>query len=121
MAVAYPGGVPLPLIAGASHEEMESFQTNDVQDGPSRREILTASPPAAFSVSWVLTATEMDTFDTWWRDTTIRGALNFDMDLYVGNALRTHELQFQAPPRKTLLGKIWRVTARLTAIDLNYG
>ena len=121
MAVAYPGTLPLPLARGSTHFEMDANERNDVKDGPPRIERLTSAPPSMFTVTWRLKPAEMDTFDTWWKDTTLRGALQFTMNLYVGDELRTHTLQFDAPPRMTLQGKLWTVKAKLVAIDKNYG
>lgn len=120
MAIAWLSRLPIPLISGASNQELKNIQHNEVETGPARFELLSEHGPAKFNVSWLFTDLENQLFEGWYKHELSFGAKAFDMDLKVGAGLKSHECYFLGHHKSSMSGKLNKVKATLLIIEKQY-
>lgn len=121
MAEQFANGVPNPLVQGHSVQNESHVRSNDTITGAPRYELISASRPSFFNVSWNLSQDQFNVFEGWFKYTIGFGSKAFDLDLFVGAGLVGHECYFQnGTYNASLVGRRWNVTATLLAVEKQY-
>lgn len=121
MALAYPTNLPIPLVSGYTHSDIEKVDIVKVETGPPRVELISEDGPSFPSVSWLFKPLEFKVFEGWYKHTLNFGEKSFDIRLKVGMGIEVHECYFNKPYKPSLQGKLWKVSANLIAIEKKYG
>jgi len=120
MAVAYPTNLVIPLVGNYSQADSNKVRRNDVETGPPRFELLSEHGPGFFTATWLFSPVDFQVFEGWFNFELTFGSESFDMDIQVGAGLKEHEFYFDKPYASKLVGKLWRVSARLIAVEKQY-
>ena len=121
MAEQFAIGVPNPLVSGHSFQNEAHVRANDTITGAPRYELLSESRPTFFNVSWNLSQDQFNAFEGWFKYGITFGSKPFDLDLFVGAGLVSHECYFQnGTYTSNLVGRRWNVTATLLVVEKQY-
>ena len=122
-SIDYPDSVlPGPLVSNASHVETQRLLRTDMDSGYAVVRKQFTQVPVNFNIQLLLTQPALSYFQAWFSGTLDYGLNWFNMDLPVGDALLSqHECRFLSNPKYTLDGVLWRVTAKIEALELNLG
>jgi len=117
MAVDFPVGIPNPTVTGYSFQNETHTRSNDVITGPPRVELLSESRPTYYNVTWALNQNQFNVFEGWFKWVTAFGSKSFNLDMYVGEGLKTHECYFRnGTYNSSLIGRRWTITTTLFAV-----
>lgn len=119
MSVAYPA-IPIPLVTGYSHPDSQKTRFNNFNTGPPDFVLLSEHGPSFPKVNWLFKDADFATFEAFYKDDLVFGAISFDMNLSVGAGLKLHECYFSRPYKPSLQGKLWKVTADLVTVEKQY-
>ncbi|MCK5614628.1 hypothetical protein KAR91_72860 [Candidatus Pacearchaeota archaeon] len=122
MAVDYPNALPGVLVNQYSASEQSHTRSNAVISGAPRFQLLSDVMPFFASVAWSFDALEFQSFEAWFKLSTIYGAIAFNIDLNIGAGFVPHECYFTGnrPYVHSLVGKRIRVTASLVATEKQF-
>ena len=121
--INYPDSVlPGPLVASASHTETKRLLRTDMDSGYSVVRKRFTRVPVNFTVQLLLNQSALSYFQAWFAGSLDYGLNWFNMDLPVGESLLSqHECRFLDNPKYTLDGLLWRVSAKIEAIEMILG
>ncbi len=121
MPAQYPLGLRTILRADKARSQAAAFGMAAPRRGPAYVEPTGTDNPYFFSVSWLFSAAEAQTFREWFETTLQRGTLDFTMPVRVEDGLRELTLRFM--PDGILdtreEGQLWRYSATLTTRSLS--
>lgn len=122
--IDYPVSVlPLPLVfASPSHSEKERLLRTQMDSGFEVVRKRFTRIPVNFSFELILTQGALSFFQAWFAEEIDFGLNFFNMDMPVGDSLlSSHEVRFLENPKYTLNGKLWKVSAKIEALEINLG
>ena len=115
MNPVYPEGLPRGLHSGRSYQLTSPLQRTELSSGRARQRRVFTSVPVAAQVSWLFDGLQGETFEYWWRDALVDGALWFEcpLDMPQGYALYTARFTgpYSGPSR--VGPDLWSYTAEL--------
>ncbi|MEN9903707.1 MAG: hypothetical protein RLZZ555_272 [Pseudomonadota bacterium] len=92
--INYPAELPLPLRSGYGMNHVSPMMRTDLESGRARQRRRYTSVPSIASVSWVMTQSEAQLFEAWFRWTLSDGAEWFNATLRTPLGLRPYECRF---------------------------
>jgi hypothetical protein len=117
MAEIYPPGLRDVLVNGFTMVDQDRVQSNDVQIGPPRFELLSTSGPSFGGATWNFTRTDFQLFEAWHHLTLSDGARSFIMPVLVGAGFIDTEMFFNGPYKVKYFAKRVIITAKLLVVD----
>lgn len=114
----FPSTLPAPSVNGYGIAPGDATARTEMEVGEPRVRRRTSAPPEIYSFSWRFTDAQMDTFRTWFTNTSTgaaHGAQWFNISLADGyTGLATRVARFVGPWKSTALpGLNWDVAAQL--------
>ncbi len=122
-SINYPNNVlPLPLVANVQHREDTRLLRTTMDSGNRVVRKRFTTVPVNFSFELMLEQDELSYFQAWFAGTLDYGLNYFNMELPVGDGIRSsHEVRFLENPAYSLQGYLYRVNCRVEATQLNLG
>ena len=78
MAVTWPASLPLPQKSGHGHSKASGQSSNGFTAGNIRRRQSRSTPATLFTVTWLMTTTQLNTFIAFWQAAGDFGAADID-------------------------------------------
>lgn len=119
MSINYPS-IPIPLTTGYSHPDSQKVRMNNINQGALNFALLSEHGASFPTVNWLFKEADFETFELFYKDDLVFGAISFNMNLSVGAGLKLHECYFSKPYKASLQGQLWKVTANLVTVEKQY-
>lgn len=121
MAEQFPAGLPGALVH-SQYTTQDLVDNNPLSSGPPVFRARADNGWMTFSVSWSLSALEVQIMRGWFRNIIKNRSKSFIVGLMVDGwdgttNTKDHECYFQSPPRYNQNGRRWTVSADLLAIE----
>jgi len=112
--------MPGVLVSTDTNTDIGKYRRNDAEIGPPVYELLSTTGPSLFNVAWSFSDFDFRIFEGWYKKDLVFGSKSFNIDLIVGKGLVPHECFFDSQYTRTRVGKRFRVSAKLLAVEKQY-
>lgn len=118
-AIDYPAELPVPLRSGYGLQHASPMMRTEMQTGRARQRRTYTSVPTMVSASWLLTETQAQLFEAFFRYTISDGTEWFNATLITPMGFKPYECRFaEMYSGPELVGvRHWRITGNLEIRD----